>query len=269
MLVVKRLPGACSSGTSRYRRQSLPDLAFVFERGACPCHAGHGPLRSCAQTDESETVIWHSGVACAAGVAGLSTRLSSMSRIYLPTTGSHDWQWLLASPGPTGSTAPRRWLWPMRGDAQDWPTRSTALDTSSRPPRPGVAAGPARTRCPAPRRRGRHRPICSSWPARPQAISSPSRSKGRRRSPSATRRWPSGAPQESPGRDSAWLSARLLGLPDDERLATIRYQLLHRTASAIIEARRFGGTHAVMLSTRSAPRTPGSRTSPCFARSTA
>jgi hypothetical protein len=28
---------------------------------------------------------------------------------------------------------------------------------------------------------------------------------------------------------------------------TIRYQLLHRTASAIIEAERFGATHAVML----------------------
>jgi hypothetical protein len=39
----------------------------------------------------------------------------------------------------------------------------------------------------------------------------------------------------------------VLGLHDDERLEPIRYQLLHRTASSIIEARRFGGTHAVML----------------------
>src|SRR4051794_40359951 len=39
----------------------------------------------------------------------------------------------------------------------------------------------------------------------------------------------------------------VLGLPDDESLAPIRYHLLHRTASAIIEARRFGGRHAVML----------------------
>ena len=28
---------------------------------------------------------------------------------------------------------------------------------------------------------------------------------------------------------------------------TIRYQLLHRTASAILEARRFGAPHAVMI----------------------
>ena len=53
---------------------------------------------------------------------------------------------------------------------------------------------------------------------------------------------------QSPGREErlAYL-LDVLGLADDERLAPIRYQLLHRTASAIIEARRFGATHAVML----------------------
>jgi hypothetical protein len=39
----------------------------------------------------------------------------------------------------------------------------------------------------------------------------------------------------------------ILGLSDDERIGSIRYQLLHRTASAVIEARRFGARHAVML----------------------
>lgn len=39
----------------------------------------------------------------------------------------------------------------------------------------------------------------------------------------------------------------VLQLADDERLAPIRYQLVHRTASALIEARRFGARHAVML----------------------
>jgi hypothetical protein len=38
-----------------------------------------------------------------------------------------------------------------------------------------------------------------------------------------------------------------LELPDDDRLAQVRYQLLHRTAAAIIEARRFGASHALML----------------------
>jgi hypothetical protein len=39
----------------------------------------------------------------------------------------------------------------------------------------------------------------------------------------------------------------VLGLSDNEGLKPIRYQLLHRTASAIMEARRFGARHAVML----------------------
>jgi HD domain len=39
----------------------------------------------------------------------------------------------------------------------------------------------------------------------------------------------------------------VLEIDDDDRLSPIRYQLLHRTASAVIEARRFGARHAVML----------------------
>lgn len=38
----------------------------------------------------------------------------------------------------------------------------------------------------------------------------------------------------------------VLGLPDQVP-GTVRYQLLHRSASAVIEARRFGAAHAVML----------------------
>lgn len=39
-----------------------------------------------------------------------------------------------------------------------------------------------------------------------------------------------------------------LGLPESlDLVSSIRYQLLHRTASAIIEAKRFGARHAVML----------------------
>ena len=36
----------------------------------------------------------------------------------------------------------------------------------------------------------------------------------------------------------------LLGLPDDDRTATLRYQLLHRAASALLEAGRFGRCEA-------------------------
>jgi hypothetical protein len=40
---------------------------------------------------------------------------------------------------------------------------------------------------------------------------------------------------------------RILGLTDDETLGSLRYQLLHRTVSPIIEAERLHATHAVML----------------------
>ena len=39
----------------------------------------------------------------------------------------------------------------------------------------------------------------------------------------------------------------VLGLRDDERLGPVRYQLLHRTASAVIEAERLNADLAVML----------------------
>jgi hypothetical protein len=40
---------------------------------------------------------------------------------------------------------------------------------------------------------------------------------------------------------------RVLGLPDDAALSQQRYQLLHRTASPLVEAKRLNATHAVML----------------------
>jgi len=51
----------------------------------------------------------------------------------------------------------------------------------------------------------------------------------------------------SPGRDSryAW-ACGLLGL-DGETCANLRWQLFHRTASAILEAKRFRARHVVML----------------------
>ena len=53
-------------------------------------------------------------------------------------------------------------------------------------------------------------------------------------------------------KESKGKSARLAFLHrelnlNEELAGTIRYQLLHRTASAVIEAKRFGASHAVML----------------------
>jgi hypothetical protein len=53
--------------------------------------------------------------------------------------------------------------------------------------------------------------------------------------------------------DSAGKEVRLkflldeLGMEENERIDTIRYQLLHRTASAMIEAKRFKAENALML----------------------
>ena len=38
-----------------------------------------------------------------------------------------------------------------------------------------------------------------------------------------------------------------IGLEEDDNLGALRYQLLHRTASAVLVARRFNATHAVVL----------------------
>lgn len=56
-----------------------------------------------------------------------------------------------------------------------------------------------------------------------------------------------GSPGPSPGRKNrlAYLS-NLLEL-NEERAKTLRYQLLHRTAAALIEAERFNARHALML----------------------
>ena len=54
-------------------------------------------------------------------------------------------------------------------------------------------------------------------------------------------------PNSTPGRTQRLrFLTELLGLPFDLP-GSLRYQLLHRTASAVIEARRFRATHAIML----------------------
>jgi HD domain len=173
-----------------------------------------------------------------------------MSSIYLPTTGSSDWQWLLARPdihwkyGASAMALADAWE-----QAGGWPepvaaALATDPDLSDlellfavpehEVPLPGGSTASQTdlfvlARCPdgdlvtiavegkVEERFGDQ--TVSEWRA--------SESKGRK----------------------ARLEYLLdvLGLPDDDRLGSIRYQLLHRTASAVIEARRFGARHAVML----------------------
>jgi hypothetical protein len=173
-----------------------------------------------------------------------------MTRIYLPTSGPHDWQWLLAKPGlhwKHGASAMAladAWEhadgWPqpvadaLAGDDQlaglevlvafpehqvPLPGGQTASQSDlfvlARSPAEGLVAIAVEGKAAEPFGDS----TVSEWRATDTA--------GRRKR-------------------LAFL-LEVLGLEDDHRLAVIRYQLLHRTASAVIEARRFGARHAVML----------------------
>jgi hypothetical protein len=173
-----------------------------------------------------------------------------MSRIYLSTTGSHEWQWLLASPGAHwkhGASAMA--LADSWEHADDWPApvaTTLATDPDLRDlellcampehevPLPG-GSRPSQTDLFVLARRPEHDLVAIAV-------------EGKAQEPFGDQTVAEWRAEESHGRDErlAYL-LDVLGLSDDERLAPIRYQLLHRTASAIIEARRFAGGHAVML----------------------
>ena len=173
-----------------------------------------------------------------------------MKYIYLPTTGSHDWQWLLASPGIQWKhEASAMALADAWEHSEDWPGPVEAVIETS------------------PNLRGLE--LLLALPEHEVALPGGNRSsqsdlfvfartpacdlvgiavEGKAEEPFGDDTVSEWRVQQSAGRTKrlAYL-LDVLGLPDDERLAPIRYQLLHRTASSIIEARRFGGTHAVML----------------------
>ena len=173
---------------------------------------------------------------------GEQDRTACMTRIYLPTTGSHDWQWLLAKPGAlearrVGDGARRRLgargRWPepvaaaLAGDAQltdlelllAFPEHQVPSQADRR-----LADRPLRPRPADQRRSGGDR-------GRGQGRGTVRRQHRRR---VARQRETAGRPERLP------YLLDVLGLTTTTALAAIRYQLLHRTASAIIEARRFG-----------------------------
>jgi hypothetical protein len=73
--------------------------------------------------------------------------------------------------------------------------------------------------------------------------------------------------KDTPGKTKRLKSLlRTLDLQDDSRLAAIRYQLLHRTASAVIEADRLGADAAAMVVHSFSPGRQGFRDFAAFAR---
>ena len=173
-----------------------------------------------------------------------------MSRIYIPTSGAHEWQWLVAGPGlqwKHGASAMA--LADAWEHAAGWPTEvADALDTDDqladlelllalpehKVPLPGGRAASQTDLFVLARRSGGDLVAIAVEGKAEEAFGDDT---------VAEWRAADGSGRE---RRLAYL-LDVLGLPDDDRVAPIRYQLLHRTASSVIEAGRFQAKHAVML----------------------
>jgi len=173
-----------------------------------------------------------------------------MSGMYLPSTGPHDWQWLLASPGKHwkhGASAMA--LADAWEHADGWPA-PVATVLASDPdlseldlllaipehevPLPG-GSRPSQTDLFVLARRAGGDLVAIAV-------------EGKAEEPFGDHTVAEWRADDSPGRAKRLgYLLEVLDLADDKRLAEIRYQLLHRAASAVIEARRFGAEHAAML----------------------
>jgi hypothetical protein len=173
-----------------------------------------------------------------------------MSRIYLPTTGSHEWQWLLARPhthwkhGASAMALADAWEY-----AEPWPPQVAAA-LATNPDLAGLElllALPEHTvPLPGGATASQTDPFVLARSAAGDVVAIAI--EGKTEEPFGEQTVAEWRLEESAGRDARLAHLlEVLGLADDQRLKDVRYQLLHRTASAIIEARRFGARHAVML----------------------
>ena len=173
-----------------------------------------------------------------------------MSRVYIPTSGAHEWQWLLARPGLQwkhgASAMALADAWEHADGLPASVAAALATVISSRNlelllalpehevPLPGGRAASQTDLFVLARRSGEDLVAIAVEGKADEPFGD---------STVAEWRGADGSGRETP---LAYL-LDVLELPDDDRLAPIRYQLLHRTASAVIEAARFGAEHAVML----------------------
>jgi HD domain len=173
-----------------------------------------------------------------------------MNQIYRRTTGSPDWQWLLARPGlhwKHGASAMA--LADAWEHAAGWPeaigeslasdraladlTMLLAVPEHEVPLSGGNTASQTDLFV-----------LASGPDAGLVAIAV----EGKAKEPFGDRTVSEWRATETNGRrDRLAQLLEVLDLDDDDRLSSIRYQLLHRAASAVIEARRFRARHAVML----------------------
>ena len=197
----------------------------------------------------------HAVESLAAARAWPSTRIickqaDQMTRIYLPTTGPDDWRWLLASPGlhwQQGTSA--KALADAWEDANDWPEAvATALAGAEALSGLDLLVALPEHEVPLP---GGSRPSQTDLfvvARRPHGALVVIAVEGKAEEPFGDHTVEEWRRLGGAGREKrlAYL-LDVLGLRDDDAVAGIRYQLLHRTASAVIEAGRFGAEDAVML----------------------
>ncbi len=172
-----------------------------------------------------------------------------MNRVLVPTSGADDWRWLLADPaahwkhGASAMALADAWE-----HADGWPT-PVAAALAREPSLVGLelllAIPEHRTPLPGGRRGSQtDLLVLARSPAQELAVIAV---EGKAQEPFGE---PVGDWRAQAGtgrRERLAFLLETLELHDDDGLAHVRYQLLHRTVAAIIEARRFGARHAVML----------------------
>ena len=173
-----------------------------------------------------------------------------MNSIYLPSEGPEAWRWLLAAPGKHWrygySAMALAYAWEQ---ADGWPSEVEAGLATSDALR-GAELLLALPEHETPLRGGRRASqsdvfALARTASGEQAAIAVEGKVEERFGTETVSEWRVDA---SPGKEERVAQLRkVLDLEDDATLGAMRYQLLHRTAAAVIEARRFGARHAVML----------------------
>lgn len=172
-----------------------------------------------------------------------------MPPIYIPTSGPDDWRWLLAKPGlhwKQGASA--KSLADAWETADPWPPKVASALTEAGFGDPELLL--ALPEHEVPLKGGRRASQTDLFVlARTTAGLLAIAVEGKAKEPFGTAtvvEWRQKEP--SPGKEKRLAQLlRLLGLKDDDATGRLHYQLLHRTASAVIEARRFMAPDALML----------------------
>lgn len=172
------------------------------------------------------------------------------NQIYIPTTGSKDWQWLLASPGlhwKHGASAMA--LADAWETADPWPPKiASAFETCRGLEHLELLVALPEHGTPLPGGTRASQTDLLVLARKPLGGLVSIAVEGKAEEPFGDKTVAEWRAVGGAGRaERLSYLLNLLKLPDDDSIADLRYQLLHRTAAAVIEAQRFGGSDAVMV----------------------